>query len=88
MRFSVDVLTVSKDTEEAIALCFAETATIGLRIDTHLCRVLLRLDGPPGVKRVARPEGNTAKIESDLVAAIPTLKARRRKSGAVEQNEP
>ncbi|PKU24797.1 LarC family nickel insertion protein [Telmatospirillum siberiense] len=88
MRFSVDVLVASEHTEEAIALCFTETATIGLRVDDQLRRVLRRLDGPPGVKRVARPGGNTAKIESDVVATVPTLKARRRNSDAVERNEP
>lgn len=88
MRFSVDVLVASGHEDGAIALCFSETATIGLRVDRHLRRVLMRLHGPDGIKRVARPGGNTAKIESDLVAATPTLRARRRKSGAVERNEP
>jgi len=88
MRFSVDVLAASSHTEDAIALCFAETATIGLRIDQPVRRVLTRLDGPDGVKRVARPGGNTAKIESDRVASTPTLKARRHMSADVERNEP
>lgn len=88
MRFSVDVLVAGGHEEEAIMLCFAETATIGLRVESHLRRVLMRLHGPSGIKRVARPGGNTAKIESDLVATEPTLKARRLKSGAVERNEP
>jgi hypothetical protein len=88
MRFSIDVLAMNEHAEEAITLCFAETSTIGLRVDAHLRRVLTRLEAPPGIKRVARPGGNTAKIESDVVAATPTLKARRRNSGSVEQNEP
>lgn len=88
MRFSVDVLAASGHAEEAIALCFAETATIGLRVDQPLRRILTRLDTPPGVKRVARPGGATAKIESDLVASIPTLKARRQRSADVEHHEP
>lgn len=88
MRFSVDVLTSSEHTEAAIALCFAETATIGLRIDEHVRRVLRRLDATPGFKRVARPGGATAKIESDIAAATPTLKARRRMSADIERDEP
>lgn len=87
MRFCVDVLGQAEHAEELIGLCFAETSTIGLRADTCQRRVLTRLEAPDGIKRVKRPGGDTAKIESDSLAAVPTLKARRQMSGGVERDE-
>ena len=87
MRFTIDVLGRADRQEELIALCFSETSTIGLRIDTSTRRVLPRLDAPAGTKRVARPGGDTAKIESDSLAQTPTLKARRKLTRDVERDD-
>ncbi len=87
MRFTVDVLGRADHGEDLVALCFAETSTIGLRVDTCQRRVLTRLPAPEGAKRVRRPGGDTAKVESDRLASVPTLKARRRRVRDVEQDE-
>lgn len=70
--------------EDAIAACFAETSTIGLRLRDERRRVLARdevaVGAPPlAVKRVRRPDGTrTAKAAHDGVAGVSGLAARRR----------
>lgn len=85
MRFCIEVLGIAGQENNLIDLCFAETSTIGLRIDDCHRRVLERLDAPENVKRVRRPNGVTAKIESDSLAATKTLNDRRTHSRDTEQ---
>jgi uncharacterized protein (TIGR00299 family) protein len=65
---------------DAIAeACFAETTTLGLRTVQTERRILQR-EAHPGdirVKSANRPNGQTAKAESDDLADTATLKARR-----------
>ncbi len=68
-----------ESTPAVIAACFAQTATIGLRLHEERRVVLARkhhqVDGI-GVKTVCRPGGPTAKAESDHLRGA-TLEARR-----------
>ena len=77
--------------EAAIAACFAETATIGLRVRDERRRVLARDEVAAGappvpVKRVRRPDGTrTAKAAHDGVGAVAGLAARRRARADAER---
>ena len=70
--------------EAAIAACFGETSTIGLRVRDERRRVLARDEVAAGappvpVKRVRRPDGTrTAKAAHDGVGEVAGLAARRR----------
>ncbi|WP_319410887.1 LarC family nickel insertion protein [uncultured Cohaesibacter sp.] len=88
MRFCVEILGIAGHGDSLIELCFAETSTIGLRVDECRRSILERLDAPENVKRVRRPNGVTAKTESDSLAQISGLKDRRATSRETErQNE-
>ncbi|MFO1315763.1 MAG: nickel insertion protein [Burkholderiales bacterium] len=77
--------------EAAVAACFAETSTIGLRVRDERRRVLARDEvaagAPPlAVKRVRRPDGTrTAKAAHDGVAGVAGLAARRRARADAER---
>ena len=80
-RYVVTVLAEAAAAEAAGRLCFAETSTLGLRIGEARRRILSReafASGGLRVKSAARPGGATAKVESDDLAELPTLKARRK----------
>jgi uncharacterized protein (TIGR00299 family) protein len=67
--------------DAALAACFDQTSTIGLRWHVENRRVLTRETAKHGTirtKGVARPGGRTAKAESDDLAGGATLDARRR----------
>ncbi len=74
-------LLVEPAAREAVAVaCFAETATIGLRWHAERRAVLARTQADAGtvrVKTAARPAGPSRKAESDDLAAIAGLDARR-----------
>ena len=79
-QFSVSVMTRPERSEHIIEQCFAETSTIGLRVETVARHVLPRQAGHAGgtrIKSAARPQGMTTKAESDDLAEIPTLRERR-----------
>ena len=77
--------------EAAIAACFGETSTIGLRVRDERRRVLARDEVAAGappipVKRVRRPDGTrTAKAAHDGVLGSAGLAARRRARVQAEQ---
>mgnify|MGYP003375289110 CR=1 FL=1 len=77
--------------EAAIAACFGETSTIGLRVRDERRRVLARDEVAAGapplpVKRVRRPDGTrTAKAAHDGVLGGAGLAARRRARVQAEQ---
>jgi uncharacterized protein (TIGR00299 family) protein len=80
--------------ETAIAACFFETSTIGLRTRLTQSRLLPRTtaeilsDGAPvRVKRVERPGGATQKAESDDLAATQGYAARQRRRAEAERDE-
>jgi len=85
----IQVLAEPKALEAAVAACFAETTTIGLRTRLTAAHALRRqmvaVDGVR-VKRVERPGGATAKAESDDVAAIPGHAARQQARVAAERS--
>jgi len=89
-RFSVHVL-ARKDAEDMVAaLCFAETSTIGLRAGRAERYILARQETDADARRLKsaqRPGGATAKIESDDLADIPTLRARRRTAQRAENSD-
>jgi uncharacterized protein (DUF111 family) len=75
--------------EAAVTACFAETSTIGLRTRVTAARMLPREStehGAARVKRVARPGGATAKVESDDLAHIQGYAARRRARATAERD--
>lgn len=78
-RFAIEVLARPETAEAVAQACFIETSTLGLRLETVERRVLDRrlTDGLPRIKVAERPGGATAKAESDDLAAIPGLAARR-----------
>ncbi|MBY6153807.1 LarC family nickel insertion protein [Vannielia litorea] len=81
IRYNVTVLAQASQLDEVAQLCLVETSTIGLRIETVRRRVLKREAGQADglrTKTVARPGASTTKVESDDLAAIPTLAARRK----------
>jgi uncharacterized protein (TIGR00299 family) protein len=92
MATHIQVLAAPAALEEAVAACFAETTTIGLR--THLVagRTLARrteevaVDGRTiRVKRAARPGGATGKAEDDDVRGTAGHAARARLRRAAER---
>jgi uncharacterized protein (DUF111 family) len=91
MTVHVQVLASATAEESVVAACFAQTTTIGLRTQIVSARALPRRiatvqtpDGPVRVKLVERPEGATAKAESDDVAAARTHKDRARRRRLAE----
>ena len=68
-------------------LCFRETTTLGMRVQCTTRRVLRRSvqqvsdeDEVAQIKIAERPAGDTAKVESDDLAELPGLRARRMKA--------
>lgn len=85
----VQVLAEPAAQEAAVAACFAETSTIGLRTRVTAARMLPRETAERGearVKRVERPGGVTTKAESDDLAHIQGYAARRRARAAAERD--
>jgi uncharacterized protein (DUF111 family) len=79
-RFAIRVLLRAGRDEHVADLCFRETATLGLRTGMAVRRILPRSDHHVAglrVKRATRPGGTTAKTESDDLAGIEGLDARR-----------
>ena len=84
-QFAVQILCDPGAIEAVSGLCFAETSTLGLRIDVTTRLTLRRsvasmtADGVQyAVKRAYRPDGSiTAKVESDDLAALPGHHRRR-----------
>lgn len=85
-RFALDLLARPEGAEALAEACLLETSTLGLRIEEVERRILPREDqgGEPRVKRANRPGGATAKAESDDLAVIPGLAARRAAARAAE----
>ncbi len=84
----IQVLAEPAALEAAVAACFAETTTIGLRTGLTSARALRREIATVAgvrVKRVERPGGATSKAESDDVAAMPGHAARQRARAAAER---
>ena len=77
------------DRAEPVAdLCFLETSTLGLRIGQSARRVLHRetSEAAPQVKSAVRPDDRvTSKAESDHLADLPTLRARREEAARLEK---
>jgi len=93
MMFEVRVLCEPQMEPEISRLCFAETSTLGLRVQQLVRRVLKRElfrfedeQGYAGIKRVMRPQSDpmqeqtTLKIEDDDLRRIAGLAARRERS--------
>ncbi|MCV6824490.1 MULTISPECIES: nickel pincer cofactor biosynthesis protein LarC [Halocynthiibacter] len=79
-NYGFRVLTTPDAGEDVATLCFNETSTIGLRIETVARRILSRQHGQSGniaIKVVERPSGPSAKAESDDLAAFSGLEQRR-----------
>jgi uncharacterized protein (TIGR00299 family) protein len=88
-RFAVEILARPEAAEAVAAACLLETSTLGLRLEVIERRLLARSakGGDPRTKRAERPGGATCKAESDDLAAIPGLAARRATARAAEGNE-
>lgn len=74
--------------ESVQSVCFSETSTIGLRWQPARRAVLPRTwttTHALRVKSVIRPSGRSAKVESDDLAVVPGLEARRTKKQAAEE---
>ena len=86
---TLHVLAAPERAEALARVVFAETSTLGLRVDIASRRVLRRSTGTLQregagypLKRAQRPDGSvTAKVESDALAALPGLQRRRLTSG-------
>ena len=85
LAIHIQVLADPAALEPAVAACFSETSTIGLRTRVTEARALPRdtAEVPVAgrtvrVKRVVRPGGATAKVENDDVSDIEGHDARRR----------
>lgn len=85
-QFAVTITVRTDATAALIEACFAETSTIGLRVQTVARHVLPRRAdvGLTRTKTVERPEGVTRKAESDDLTGVPTLQARRNLARAAE----
>jgi len=91
-QFAVQVLCAPEATEAVTLACFAETSTLGVRVDMASRRVLRRTTGTLlaqgkqwAVKRAYRPDGSvTAKLESDELATLPGLHRRRAVAAAAD----
>ncbi|MCP1168847.1 LarC family nickel insertion protein, partial [Limimaricola sp. ASW11-118] len=84
IRYNVTVLSQPHLVEDVARLCLEETSTIGLRLEPLRRQILRRRAGRvQGLrsKTVDRPGGATTKIESDDLAGIATLAARRAAGG-------
>lgn len=89
-QFAVQLLCEPSAIEAVAELCFAETSTLGLRVDTATRLVLRRsvdvssADGERyQVKRAYRPDGSvTAKVESDDLASLQGHHRRRTAAAA------
>ena len=87
-QFAVEVLARNDAAEPVADLCFLETSTLGLRIGQAVRRVLHRetAEAVPQVKSADRPDGGvTSKAESDHLADMPTLRARREEAARLEK---
>lgn len=85
--FSVAVMTRPEACDQIVERCFEETSTIGLRVETVARHVLPRsaaVTGETRSKIVERPGGKTAKAESDDLAGLKSLGARRARAREVE----
>jgi uncharacterized protein (DUF111 family) len=74
MVAAVQVLAQPTRMEEAVAACFRQTTTLGLRMRVEARAILAREEVEAGglrVKIAERPGGRTAKAESDEVADDP-----------------
>ncbi len=93
-QFAVQVIAAPACRDEVIGLCLTETSTLGVRISEQHRRVLKReattiqVDGQClQAKRAWRPDGLvTVKTEADALRATPGLAARRRLSGACDDD--
>jgi pyridinium-3,5-bisthiocarboxylic acid mononucleotide nickel chelatase len=86
----IQVLADPGSLEAAVAACFAETSTIGLRTRLTDARMLPRETvavGAVRLKRSQRPGGTTAKAESDDLAGISGYAARQRARAAAERSD-
>ncbi|MEM7426657.1 MAG: LarC family nickel insertion protein [Pseudomonadota bacterium] len=86
-QFAVSVMVRRAACDRVTELCFAETSTIGLRVETVARHVLPRQAGikhDTRFKSVTRPQGTTAKAESDDLAGLSGLSARRAKARDIE----
>ena len=86
--FLIRVLCHPETADELTSFCFEETSTLGIRrvqmTRSTLSRRLQATAGG-GVKVATRPTGQTAKIESDALAATPKLRTRRAQAHSAEQ---
>ena len=86
----IRLLVAPEAAEDAIAACFAETSTLGVRLGAVRRRVLARQaveDGEVRAKAAQRPDGRiTVKAESDDLAGTPGLAARRALAREVEDS--
>ncbi len=87
---AIRLLVAPSAQDAAVNACFEETSTIGLRLQT-LSRQILRREyqsqNSLPLKAVTRPGGDTRKVESDALADVKTLKARRALARASESAE-
>ncbi len=78
--FTLTVMCTPQASDQVIDACFAQTSTIGLRVERANRVVLPRRETEHAglaVKQVSRPGGDTAKTENDAWAEAPTLRQRR-----------
>lgn len=78
------VLALPSHVDAVAQAVFTQTSTLGLRLRQDQRLILPRVL-KSGVKVAVRPAATTAKAESDVVAARPTLAARRAKAREGEQ---
>ncbi|MFK7856688.1 MAG: LarC family nickel insertion protein [Granulosicoccus sp.] len=74
-------------------MCFHETTTLGMRLQRISRRVLRRSEhkisdafGTAQIKVAERPDGHTAKVESDDLAGLPGLQVRRNRARRLLDN--
>jgi uncharacterized protein (TIGR00299 family) protein len=87
------LIVAANDVDAAVAACFTETSTLGLRVREERRRLLARTESAiavPGgdvrVKTARRPDGGrTAKTAHDDATKVPGLAARRRMRAAGER---
>jgi len=78
------LMALPSQADVVVQAVFAQTSTLGLRLRQDQRLILPRVL-KPGVKVAVRATATTAKAESDMVAAEPTLAARRAKAREGEQ---
>jgi uncharacterized protein (TIGR00299 family) protein len=89
-QFAVQLLCAPDAVDAVAAACFAETSTLGLRVDVTSRLILrrsadtLEVEGTRyPMKRAYRPDGSvTAKVESDALASLSGHRQRRAIAGA------